>query len=342
MNMIKLILAVLLTFSAAIAQSTFIRGDLNIRYNTRSIDGKVKEGVDDVYTMNIVVSNSAQFRGTIMYRPYIKNTFSNQEGVETFNLDLDVVNPNNPTQTRNIGKMTGRVPIDYNNIYDYNNGDVQVNIFSMGTAKGFDSKYRGTTAGKAPADTGLMSNIRKKISDRINISKSVGGKAVTIAVTKYDKMEFVNHTIAAGPVQIYSEVTVNGCMLYDYERSAWYLQDMSVTYPVDGRMMIDKISGNIRWNSVENKYEFDIRVNEPPMNEASIFSGPVDESAFFTVDNTITSLTGDMKYQDTTVNNIVTGSSIKIDLTGNKLTKHQTMYLAKLVLISNIVPLNAD
>lgn len=61
--------------------------------------------------MNIVVSNSAQFRGTIMYRPYIKNTFSNQEGVETFNLDLDVVNPNNPTQTRNIGKMTGRVPI---------------------------------------------------------------------------------------------------------------------------------------------------------------------------------------------------------------------------------------
>src|SRR5574344_1875135 len=169
MNMIKLILTVLLTFSVVNAQPTFIRGDLNIRYNTRSIDGEVEEGVDDVYTMNIVVSNSAQFRGTIMYRPYIKNTFSNQEGSATFNLNLDVVNPNNPTQSRNIGMMTGKVPIDYDNIYDYSNGDVQVSIFSMGTAKGFDSKYRGTTAGKAPVDTGLMSNIRKKISDRINI-----------------------------------------------------------------------------------------------------------------------------------------------------------------------------
>lgn len=330
-----------LGFSQAPTPNPFIKGDLNIRYNTRTAVDKTKEGVEDIYTLNINVSNSALFKGSIGYRPMIKGFVgTNQQSGLNYILELDVVNPNNPLQTRNIGKLYGFVPIDKDNIYRFSDGEVKASILSMGNAKGFESKFSGSVAGKPPAQENNLWNKFKK--EAFSISKSSNGKVTTISITKYDKMDFSNHVLVAGPVQTYPEVTINGPLIYDYNRSAWLLDGVVATYVSDGRQLQDKINGSIRWIQNLGEYQFDIRVNEPAPSESAVFTGPADESAFFASDNTVPSLTGVMRYKDTISNSIVVSSSVQIDLVGNKLNKQQVMYLCKLFFLSGIVPLNSD
>jgi hypothetical protein len=138
-------------------------------------------------------------------------------------------------------------------------------------------------------------------------------------------------------------------MIYDYGRTAWYFDNVTVTYVIDGRQYQDKLTGNIRWiespsraSNGEGEYQFDVRVNEPAQSEASVFTGPADEAAFFATDDAIPALTGVMKYKDTLVGDTVTASAVTVDLKGNKLSKQQTMYLAKLLLMTCVIPLNSD
>lgn len=343
MKIINSIIWFFLLTAVSFAQSSnasFIKGDLNIRYNTRGME-KARVGVEDIYTLNINMSNSALFRGTINHKPTIKSLIGKDaQGGLTYAIELDVVNPNNPVQTRNVGRLYGFVPIDSQNIYRFTDGEVKAAIFPIGNAKGFESKFSGLAAGKPPAESqSLLSAIKK---EALSLTKSVNGKAVSVSITKYDKMEFSNHVLVAGPVQIYPEVSVNGPLIYDYNRMAWHLDGILVTYNFDGKQIQDKITGNIRWIPNANEYQFDVRVNEPSPNEAAVFAGPSDESAFFSTDNAIPSLTGSMKYKDSKSGDIVMASSVTIDLTGNKLTKQQMMYLCKLFFLSSIVPLNAE
>jgi len=168
-------------------------------------------------------------------------------------------------------------------------------------------------------------------------------------VSKYDKMEYQQHVLAAGPVQIYPEVTVNGSLIYDYGRSAWYFQNVTVSYTVEGRQMSDKLTGNIRWvesanrkSTGEGEYQFDVHVNEPLPNEAAVFAAPSDESAFFATDDAVSALVGTMKYKDTMRGDDAIASDVAIDLTGNKLTKQEAMCLCKLLIFSTIVPMNSE
>lgn len=330
---------------------TFVKGDINIRFGTRitaDADGNPTVGAVDKYTMSVNVSNSSLFHGTIEFLPYIHKTLgSSQDAQLTYAIEADVVNPKNPSQTRNVGRIFGTVPVTAKNVYEFSEGNAKINVFGMGTAKGFESLFRGTAVGKPPAESeGVLSKLKK---EALNITKTVQGKTVTIPVTKYDRMEFQTHVLPAGPVQIYPEVTVNGSMIYDYGRTAWYFDNVTVTYAVDGRQYQDKLSGNIRWvespsrsTTGEGQYEFDVRVNEPAQAEAAVFSGPADESAFFATDDAIPALSGLMKYKDTMSGDTVTNSVIQIDLKGNKLTKQQVMYLTKLLFLTTVVPLNAE
>jgi hypothetical protein len=333
------------------APDVFIKGELAIKFNTRTnlaADGKVKEGVSDKYTLAVNVANSALFRGTIQHTPSISSLVgSSQLAHLDYAIECDVVNPKNPSQTRNVGRLFGTVPVDDKNVSRFTDGNLKLVVFPVGTAKGFESNFKGLALGKPPASAeGFMSKLKK---EALNITKSINGKSVAIAVTKYDKMEFQSHLLAAGPVQIYPEATVNGSMIYDYGRTAWYFDNVTITYSVDGRQFQDKLTGNIRWiesanraASGEGEYQFDIRVNEPAQTEASVFSGPADESAFFSTDEALPALTGVMKYKDALSGEKVTASAVTVDLKGNKLTKQQAMNLAKLLLISAVVPLNAE
>ncbi|MGA3007840.1 MAG: hypothetical protein ABSE59_08115 [Opitutaceae bacterium] len=349
LTLLAFVFSAALSVTAQTYPDTFIKGVLNIEFNTRYAEKPV-EGTTDNYSFSVNVSNSAKFAGTIKQLPTIPGTLYGvkQAGCLTFDLKTDVVNPKNPEQTRNVGKIFGVVPVSPSNVYDFNNGTLKTQVFAIGAAKAFESKFSGLALGKPPTPSdGVLSSLKKAA---INFTKSVHGQNMSIAVTKYDVMQFQQHVLAAGPVQIYGDVTVNGTMLYDYDRSSWYFQHVSVQYWDNGRQVQDNLSGDIRWVEDDNRktnglgeYDFDVRINEPPPNESAVFSKPSDESAFFDTDNTIQGLTGTMKYKDTmTSDGNVTASAVNIDLKGNKLTKQQAMYLCKLILFSTVVPLNAE
>lgn len=337
--------------AAPAAPDTFIKGDLSIKFTTRTsndANGVPKEGVTDKYNFAINVANSVVFRGAILHTPYIRKMVgSSQRAKLDYTVECDVLNPRNPSQTRNVGRLFGTVPVDEKNNYRFSDGDLKIAVFPVGTAKGFESAFKGVAAGKPPASSeGIVSKLKK---EALSISKTINGKNVAISVAKYDKMEFQSHVIAAGPVQIYPEVQVNGSLIYDYGRTAWHFGNVVVSYVVDGRQFQDKLTGNIRWIEASNRaasgegeYQFDIRVNEPAQAEASVFTGPADESAFFATDDAIPALTGVMKYKDTLAGQVVTASAVTVDLKGNKLTKQQAMYLAKLLFLTNVVPLNSE
>ena len=339
-----------LTLATPAAPVTFVKGELLIQFNTRTqLDGdKPKAGVTDKYKLNLNVSDSVVFEGTIEALPFIKNKISsNQDGQLTHAIECFVLNPKNTAQRRNIGRLFGTVPVDAQNVYRFEDGNLRIGIFGSGGAQGFESKVKGLALGKPPAGgEGFLAKTKKDI---LNIGRSVGGKTVTLAVTKYDQMTFQQHILSAGPVMVYPEVTVNGPMVYDYDRTAWYFNGVTVTYSVDGRLLADKLSGNIRWvessdrtSSGKGEYQFDIRVNEKPPSEASVFAAAADEAAFFAIDSEIAGLTGTMKYKDTIINDVVTTSVVVVDLKGNQLTKQQVMYLTKLLMMSSVVPLNAE
>lgn len=322
-----------------------IKGDLRITYNTRTqLDGsKPRAGVVDTYAMNVNIANSAIFKGTINHLPYVANTVTaDQVGRVVFDLDLDVVNPNNPAQTRNIGKMFGSSVVDKANVYRYQEGSVKVAVFGIGAAKGFESKFGGLALGKPPASSGFA----KLKQDAVRLVSSKGG---AITLTKYDKMSLENHVLPAGPVQIYPEVTTTGTMFFDYGRNCWHFNNLVISYGLDGRRMSDILSGNIRWvesaqrkTNGEGEYVFDVRVNEPLPTEGAVFAATASEEAFFQNDDTTSALTGTMKYKDQMAGGVVTSSAVQINLVGNRLTKQQVMYLAKLMLFTFTVPLNAE
>jgi hypothetical protein len=331
--------------------NTFIKGTMNISFDTRGGD-KPRPGTVDTYTISLNVSNSAKFVGTIAQLPTIPSSIigtGGQVGNLTYDLKCDVVNPKNPLQTRNVGKIYGVVPVSASNAYDFADGTLKTQVFAIGMAKGFDSKFSGYALGKPPTPPdNILSKLKR---DAINFTKSVGGQQMKIVVTKYDVMQFNQHVLAAGPVQIYGEVTVNGTMVYDYDRSSWYFQHIVVQYWDNGRQVQDTISGDIRWVEDDNRkvngigeYQFDIRVNEPPPGEGEVFAQASDESAFFNTDTNVQGLSGTMKYKDTMIKDgtDVSNSNVDIDLKGTKLNKQQVMYLCKLILFSTVVPLNSE
>lgn len=318
-----------------------ITGSLRIDFATRN--NPTKEGVVDTYTMNVNVANSAIFKGTITQRPFIKTYLgANQLGVLTYSLDTAVVNPANPAQTRDVGRFFGNVPVDERNVYRFDDGFLKISVLPIGQAKGFESRFTGLSLGKPPA----VSGVAKLKQDTMRL---VSGKGGAVTLKNYDIMRFQNVVLAAGPVQIYPEVTVAGDMVYDYDRAIWYFKNVTFSYAKDGQRAFDTLTGTIRWiedparktNGVGH-YDFDVRVNEPSPSEAAVFGATSDEASFFASDSDIPGLTGFMNYKDSMNGDSVSASTVEIDLHSNKLTKQQTMMLGKLFLFVLTVPLNAE
>lgn len=330
---------------------TFIKGNIDIKYNTR-VNPPGTKGVKDIYTLNINVCNSALFHGTIADTPQLIDGWVRKDVIQPrslyYDVACDVVNPKNPTQTKNVGRMFGSVPINSDGVYCYDRGTLEIAVLPMGNAGGFDSKFGGTAAGKPLVRPSNWLETLKQ--NTISITRSVNGKTMTVVLKKYDRMVFTQHVIGAGPVHAYQPVTVNGEMLYDYDKFSWFFNNVTVQYAVNGTIKIDRLSGNIRWvespqrkTNGEGEYQFDVRVNEPTPNEGTVFA-PVatDESAFFETDNTIPALVGTMKYKDTIRGDTTFASNVTVDLIGNNINKMQAMVLCKLIIFSSVVPMNAD
>lgn len=326
-------------------EHTFIKGEMQIKYNSRTT-----QGAQDWYILNVNVCNSVLFKGGIGHRPFVKGGYFSAEQTSNlkFDMECEVVNPKNPSQTKPIGKVLGTIPISKSGVYDYSGDSIKITILSSGAT----TKFGGTVQGKP------LVKPEKSLTDRakeaLSIKKTVNGKTVSIRVKDYDKMEFPQTKLASGPLGIYQEVIVDGNMVFDYERNCWYFNSLKINYSVESgdetKIISDRLSGSIRWVEDKNRkqnglgqYEFDIRINEKLANESAVFSNVVtDESSFFETDPNIKSLTGTMKYKDTFSGSTVIGSNVTIDLVGNQINKQQTMSLCKLLLFTCVIPLNAE
>ena len=341
--------------AGAVAKPLTVKGTMDIRFDSRvQVDdaGKPTPGVVDTYKLDIAAADTAVFRGTVKATPGIFGDMTGmmkQQAVLQYAIDLFVRNPANLSDERMIGRLVGGVPIDGKGVYQYGQGTLRIAVDAAGKASGFESAFRGSAVGKPLKSSTALDKLKQQA---MTLTRQVQGKTVKLTLSNYDKMLFQGLTMAAGPVKTYPEVNVNGELLYDYERSAWYFNGVQLTYTLDGKPCVDKLSGNIKWvespnrkSTGEGKYVFDVRVNEKeksPGGEAAVFAGADDEAAFFSVDNSIAGLTGEAKYKDTFSGDTVTASSVAIDLTGNQLSKVQVINLTKLLWLVSVVPFNAE
>jgi hypothetical protein len=321
---------------------TFIKGDLNINYKSRAASGKT--GVADEYALEMNISNSTVFKGMIKYSPLIQGSVYgvSQNATLNFNIDCSVVNPRNYAETKLVARVYGNVPINMDGSYQF---DPPAGNLTFGlVSSGLENKFSGVAKGKPLVrKKGWFESIQQ---EALSLTRGSKGKVV---VKKYDKMTFVNHRIPAGPIPIYPEMTVNGEMIYDYDRYVWYFNNVTINYYYNNTQRADRLTGNIRWVEQPVKgglrpgeYQFDIHINEPPANESALFAAPADESSFFATDSTLPALVGTMKYNDTLSGETVIASKVKVDLVGQKLDKQQVMNLFKLIFFTTIVPFNAE
>ncbi|HEV7301711.1 MAG TPA: hypothetical protein VGN72_20405 [Tepidisphaeraceae bacterium] len=330
-----------------------ISGTMDIQFNTRTnLDssgdlraGSAAVGAVDKYDVNLTVAQTSQFSGEVNRQP---NLYTNvlgrkkQDAKLTFDLNLIVLNPNNLSQKRTVGKWVGVVPIDTNTGAFILQGDVKddrplrIAVDTMGAAQGFQDKFDGKLIGKAEKKEGLTSYTYKRI---------VGGKEVTKTVQRVDPMRFESITLAKGPANSYPRTTVNGRLDYDYETGNYLTDGIKFSYTADGKEVTDTVTGTIKWVEDANRasngkgqYEFNLRWNEeantPASGEAAAFAPDASEDAFFAVDNSVPSLTGTVEYVDQMSGETVTGSKVTYHLNANKLTKQQVMAFAKLWILA--------
>jgi hypothetical protein len=353
LSLSALVVALTVSLNAA-APVPKVTGKMDIQFQTRTqVDdsGRPNTGIMDQYKLDLAVTDSLLFQGGITHLPVIFGSVlgtERQQAALNYDLNLSVRNPANPAVTKAIGKLVGSVPIDKKGVYQYGNGTLRIAVDAMGKASEFTSAFRGQALGKPPKGSSLLDRATQQA---VSVTKVVKGQTKSIVVTKYDKMTLNGMVLAAGPVKIYPETQVNGEMLYDYERSAWYFRGVSLSYQVDGKTVTDKVSGNIKWvespqrkTTGEGEYQFDVRVNEPEAKqaEAAVFAPADNEASFFEADATLAALVGSAKYKDTMSGDTVTASAVTIDLTGNNLSKLQVVNLTKLIWIVCVVPVNAE
>lgn len=315
-----------------------VKGTIGINFNSRTTKGAL-----DVYTISVNVANSALFQGTITDRPQLIDGWVTKKVTQsrqlTYDINTDVVNPKNPAQTKNVGKMIGVVPIDSDGVYQYDKGTLEVSILPMGSAGGFTSKFGGVAAGKPLV---RPPNFWQSVTPT-SVNRLINGKPTTFLLKRYDRMEFKNHVLAAGPVAIYSSVTVNGEMLYDYDKECWFVNNITMQYAENNTIKIDRLTGTIRWDKKGNEYQFDVRFNEKPLSSTAVFEEtPSDESSLWETDTTVPALVGTWTYKDTKRGDITTASSVTLGMTGNNITKQQLLAATKMWVFSAVVPINAD
>lgn len=355
-NMKKNAWLLALASATVLAQAQVVDGDkakvtgtVDIAYGSRGVDGPVA-GIPDVYTVNLNVTDTLVFKGKVTSLPTIlsdKLGLETQPGQLTYSLDLGIKNPADPSQQKMVGKLTGGVPIDKTGTYQYDKGTLRVAVDAVGKSAEFSSPFKGVAVGKPPKNNSLLAQAKKEAQ---KIQRQVKGKVMTITVSDYDQLIFQGLTLGMGPVRSYPETTVNGSMLYDYERGAWYFRDVTMSYNQDGKQVTDKLSGSMKWvespaqgSTRPGEYQVDIRVNEPEAKgEAAVFAGADDESAFFATDSTLAGLSGSIKYKDTLRGETVTASNTVWDLKGAQLSKLQVVNLSKVLAFIAIKPLNDE
>lgn len=339
-----------------ITKDGIITGTMNIDFQTRTrLDtsgdlkpGSAALGVADKYTFTFRVADTTEFSGDITRQPNLYSKVigsKKQSAFLGFNVNLAVFNPKDLKQKRNVGKWVGQVPVDATSgAFDLGAGDkegerrLRIAIDTVGSAKGFVDEFQGRLVGKAEKKETLAAYTYKRV---------VGNKTTEIVVKKSDPLRFESLKLAKGPSEIYPATIVTGRLDYDYETGNWFTDGIRFRYQMDGKDVEDVITGSIKWVEDQNRatngkgqYEFNLRFNEDKNKSAATESAAFDkmsnEDAFFAVDNSVPSLTGNVAYTDTMIGgkDVPASSKVEYSLNANKLTKQQVVNFFKLWMIA--------
>lgn len=340
----------------ALTEQDVIAGTMHVKFNSRTqldtsgkfADGSPKLGVKDIYTMNMRVAQTTEFAGTIERQPKVKIKLVGveaQPGVQTYKVDLAVLNPRDLSQKKTVGKWVGTIPTEAGgSTFDLSGGkaydsQLRMAIDTVGSAQGFSDNFGGKLVGKQEKGEGWQDKLTGFTFERV-----IGKKKVKIEAKQTDPVQFKNIELAKGPSAIYPHTTVNGRMDYDYETGNWYISNVTFKYAVDGKDYTDVMNGSIKWVEDDNRasngmaaYDFNVRFNEDQnagsaSSEADAFGSMSDEEAFFAVDNAVPTLTGKASFVDTFIpgSKLPAESKVTYNLHANKLTKQQIMNFFKL------------
>ena len=324
-----------------VTMNNAIGGSMDIDFRTRkNVDdkGRPTKGVTDLYTVSLNVAQTTEFKGIIERLPTVGGLLgTGQKGQLKYSIDLSVLNPANLTQKKTVGKWVGTVPMGADGVYNVEgpaDSQHRIAVDAIGKSPAFTDKFGGRLVGKG-----------KKPSNAVTYVRQLAGKQVKIEVKNTDPMRFEALAIAQGPAQSYPRATVSGNLDYDYETGNYYTNGIRFIYQQGGKEIEDVVTGSIKWVEDANRasngkgqYEFNLRFNEAkvtkPTTEADAFAGKSDEEAFFAVDNTVPSLTGNIVYEDQMIRvgdkQTPGNSKVKYALNANQLTKVQIMNFFKL------------
>jgi len=330
-----------------------VTGTMDIDFGTRkNVDdkGKPVAGAKDVYKMNLRVVDTTDFTGQVTREPVTEGWFGESKKSKfTYSIDLGLLNPSNPAQKKTVGKWVGTMPVTEKGEYQIdagvnNESKLRIAVDAVGKGVAFQDAFSGRIYGKGT----------KKSTDVISFVRKIGGREVKVNVKTSDPMRFESVKLAKGPSANYPAAVVNGDLVYDYETGNYLLNNLHISYSLDGKEVNDSLTGSIKWVQDPNYdtngkswFDFNVRFNEKdkPTSEADAFTEMSDEAAFFAVDTSVSSLTGTVNFEDQMMGSgedkVPSTSKITYNLTGNNISKQQVMNFFKMWLLA-IGPTNDE
>ncbi|MGH8582699.1 MAG: hypothetical protein ACREWG_07885 [Gammaproteobacteria bacterium] len=341
---------------AIITEPGFISGKMSIDFDTRKdldtsgnfVEGSPAQNAADVYDLQLNVAKTTEYAGKIVRKPRLVSRVLGREEQQAslaYAVNLAVRNPKDLEQKKMVGKWAGNIYIDKNGVYDLSAGNLRMALDAVGRSPAFTGVFAGRIYGKGETKEGLVS---QKISE---YSRLIKGKKVSVKVKNSDPLKFSSLLLGEGPAQIYPKTMVDGNLDYDYETGNWYTNGVRFKYSLNGKEHEDVMTGSIKWVEDPNRasngkgqYEFNLRFNEErtkgAADEGAAFAeANLDEEAFFSVDDSIPSMTGTVSYADTFAPSgdeeepTVTHSEVVYNLDATKLTKQQAVNFFKLWLV---------
>jgi hypothetical protein len=324
-----------------LSQAGYIKGTMVADFNTqrpenRDGDYPVK-GIADKFNVDLAVGLT-KYQGTITCLPHVFSKHIGrvlQEGSCTYDVNLVVMNPQNVSQTRTIGKLVGAYAIDDKGRANLGASNLRMEVQTIGKAQGFTSPFGGIFVGKPPKVVTTLTKALEEAKKEVRtIEKMVGTQKVTLSLGNVDPVRFQATSLAMGPVNTYPVSTVDGELIYSYETDNWFPQ---FTIQATGAKP-DKYSGGMKWvdvSDVQGHYELNVLVNEQAAakGEAAAFAAPQGEDAFFTSDSTQSVINGQISFKDKKIGEAVIKSDIAFDVGLQNVSAVQAQNFTKLLLL---------
>jgi hypothetical protein len=332
------------TSEAPMTQEGYMKGSLVINWDTRlasNRDGEYpKADVTDTFTYDVTVGHTT-YKGDVVCKPYIFSKHLGrvvQVGDCKYDINVGVINPSNPSQHKNVGKIVGNYAIDQKGQVNLSEATVRMEVQSLGQAQAMTSNYTGVFSGKAPSAETTVSRLRDEATKKsATITRMVGKNTVSVTLGDVDPLEFKNTGLPAGPSANYPQATVNGQLIYSYESDNWFPQ-LSLNYSD----VKDSLGGGIKWveqGKGAGRYELNVILNEGQTglaDEAAAFDENVQgEDAFFAADPSQSVLNGTIEFNETAggVDNLARKTDIKFNIGVQQVTAQQALAFWKLLLL---------